>query len=56
MTIFSLGEGAGGSDGGTSDLEEQVLTLTRALSTLTGEKTKMEASFQQDKKHSLVSE
>ena len=60
--MSSLGEGGedvSDENGGTSDiesLEEQVATLTQALNTLTDEKAKMEASFQQDKKHSLVSE
>lgn len=35
-------------------LQRQVSTVTQALNTLTEEKSKMETSFQQDKKRLLV--
>ena len=45
----------GGIDLDIGALQDQVSTLTQALSTVMEEKSKMEMSFQQDKKNLLVS-
>ena len=45
----------GGIDLDVGALQDQVSTLTQALSTVMEEKSKMETSFQQDKKNLLVS-
>ena len=42
-------------DGEVFSLQQQVATLAQALSTVTEEKSKMESSFQQDKRSVLVS-
>ena len=42
-------------DGEVFSLRQQVATLAQALSTVTEEKSKMESSFQQDKRSVLVS-
>ena len=46
----------GGIDLDVGALQDQVSTLAQALSTVMEEKSKMEISFQQDKKNLLVSD